>query len=152
MITIRHIERTCLKEEPYKKLIEKYANLKHDLLVVFDLRINCFGIHTYDFVKQLHTIRIGPFRNSIHIDEKGNTIDLDTESEKYNLISTTLHELYHGFRRETLKQSFFNKDYCEAKVKNRELKELYSQCELEARTFETSNILQAVEYYNNLIK
>ena len=152
MITVRHIDRVCLQENFYKKFIDKYSKLNRDLLVVFDLRISCFGMHEYDFEKKLHTIRISPVKNAVHVTSKDVIIQLDIESEKYNLLSTTLHELYHGEQRETLKKGFFNSNFLSAKVKNVELKEFWSRCEVEARKYELEHILEGVAYYNELIK
>jgi hypothetical protein len=153
MITIRHIERTCLDCDAFEKLIESYSGLEHDILVVFDKRISCLGMHTYDYEKKLHTIRISPVQNKFNPDSDGDPIKLDVEAEKHNLISTMLHELTHAHQREALKQSFFKYDYRRSQtIRNPEMAEFYSPVELEARTYETENILEAVEKYDSYCK
>jgi hypothetical protein len=152
MITIRHIDRTCLVEDAYKKLIDKFSYLEKDILIVFDLRIATMGVHQYDSDDELHTIRISPVSNSTSTNEKNDVVMLDKESEKFQLISTTLHELQHAMSREALGKSFYAKKYFLAKVKNKEMQEYWSKCEVDARKYELDNIFKAMEYYNGLIK
>jgi Ca2+-binding EF-hand superfamily protein len=127
-------------------MVKRYSKLEHDILIVFDKRISCFGMHTYDHVKQLHTIRISPLINVLN--EKGTF--LDEGAEKHNIISTLLHEICHAQQREFLKQSFQRYDYHTSRdIRNPEMAEYYSKCELEARTYECENILDAVELYDS---
>jgi len=147
MISIRHIDRTCLQEEAFIKMIKKYSNLEHDMLIVFDRRITCLGFHFYDYTKQLHTIRISPEENKY---DDNNEIKLDIVAEKHNLISTFLHELCHAHQREILKKSYLRSDYRFAsKIRNSETASYYSRCELEARAYACDNILKAVALYDS---
>ena len=148
MITIRHIDRTALLEEPFVKLVKKYSHqLEHDILIVFDKRISCLGMHTYNHKKQLHTIRISPIYNLL---DPAKNIKFDYGAELHNVISTLLHELKHAHQRESLKKSALSVDYCVANdILNPEMAEYYSTCELEAREYECKNISKAVEYFNS---
>jgi len=149
MITIRHIDRTCLNHNAFISMVKSYSKLDHDILIVFDDRISCMGMHIYEHTKKLHTIRLSPKHNKYGRNELGEPVRLDAEAEKHNLISTVLHELHHGTQREKLKQSFFRKDYLFSKsIKNPDLAEHYSKSELEARRYECENILKAVEFYD----
>jgi hypothetical protein len=146
MISVRHIDRTRIQEEPFIAMVKKYSKLEHDILIVFDRRLSCFGMHTYDHTKQLHTIRISPEINGLNSDG----VPLDAGAEKHNIISTVLHEICHAQQRESLKQSFHKDDYHASRdIRNPERAEYYSRCELEARSYECDNVLEAVELYDS---
>lgn len=146
-IRIRHLDRTCLDELAYRKLIERYSlQLQYDILIVFDMRIkNYYGDYEFNSDKKIHNIAISlnrcKYEDEVRVDEGG---------EKYNLISTTIHELYHAKQYEKLGSKLFCKP-CKD-IKNKELASLYSDCEIEARVFENKNLLEAVQYYDACVK
>jgi len=153
MITVRHIEKTCLESEPFFKLCKKHASkLEKDLLIVFDLRIGCYGTHWFDSKKQLHIIRISPEKCRHYRDEKGVIKKLDLEAEKYNIISTVVHEIRHAQQKEEMGISYWNKKchYAE-EIRNPGYKSYYSEIEADARTYENKYVLSAVEFYNSCV-
>jgi len=145
-LTIRHISRTSLNEEAYRKLLKKYfSKLKNDTILSFDLRIKDFGYYIYDLSNEIHHIKLSPILNSYN----DNGIKLDEGAEKYNLISSTLHEFFHATQKEELGKDFFSKKFgCAKDIENPDAADFYSTCEVEARSFENKNILEAVSFYN----
>jgi hypothetical protein len=155
MITIKHIDSTCLQKESYIKLVKKYGKLKRDVLIIFDCRISNFGMYDYDSIKRQHVIKISPFKNKYYlIGTDGFKIkNPDEVSEKYNLIATTLHELYHAKQKEKLGPKFFNVKFNFVKeIYNDDVAEFWSQSEREARICENKLIVKAVEFYNKKCK
>lgn len=148
-IEVRHIDRTCLDEKAYTKLVRKYAKLKYRLIISFDNRIKAYGQYSFNPTKRIHTIKISPKRNKIiqenSIDESVYKVKtVDSNGEKYQLLSTTLHELKHALQKEERGEAFWNKQYSEAsEIQNNSLADFYSECETEARTFEHTNILRS---------
>lgn len=142
-IEIRHLERTCLKEQAYLKLVRKYAKLKHKLIISFDNRIKAFGQYRFDSIKRAHIIKISPTKNKI-TEENSKWKIVDEGGEKYQLLSTTLHEIKHALQKEEKGEAFWNKHYSMASdIKNNSLADFYSECEAEARVFEHTNILRS---------
>lgn len=145
-IEVRHCERTCLNAQAYIKLIETYANLKNKIIICFDKRIKAFGQYAFDANKKAHIIRISPKEN------KKNT-NFDENAQKFQLISTTLHELRHAMQKEDLGVTFWSKSYNYSKqISNPNFSEFYSQCEVDARIYESTNVLDAVDVYNNILQ
>jgi hypothetical protein len=148
-VEVRHIDRTCLNEKAFLKLVRKYAKLKYRLIISFDNRIKAYGQYNFNPTKRIHTIKISPKRNKTiqetSIDESVcKTKTVDSNGEKYQLISTTLHELKHALQKEERGEAFWNKHYSEAtEIKDISLADFYSECETEARTFEHTNILRS---------
>lgn len=146
VVDIRHIDRTCLEEEAFYKLVNKFSSgLTHDIKIIFDLRIKDFG--QYTFIDKVHIIRISPIVCGF---VKNTTTKLDANAEKYNIISTTIHELYHAQQQEALGNDFWHKDFSQvAEIKNKGKSSFYSICEIETRIYENKNLLRAVEYYDS---
>lgn len=145
---LRHLYRTCLQEEAYIKLLKKYSTkLTHDIVVVFDLRIKDYGQYNFDYKNRVHLIRISPIKCGFT--EEGTK--LEEGAEKYNLIATTIHELYHAWQKEDLGVKFWNKSYsCASQITNQDFAAFYSECELDARVYENKNLAQAVQYYDSI--
>lgn len=156
-LMIKHIERTCLNEKAFIKLVKKYAKLKYKLVIVFDNRIKDYGQYNFDPEKRIHTIRISPKKNKIvqedsSIETVYKVIKVDANGEKYQLIGTTLHELKHAIQKEERGTEFWSKKYsCASDIKNTSLADFYSECEIEARQFEHNALLEAVDLYNNFL-
>ena len=145
---LRHLYRTCLQEEAYRKLLKKYStNFTYDTVIVFDLRIKDYGQYIFDQENRVHLIRVSPAKCGFT--EEG--IKLDESAEKYNLIATTIHELFHARQKEELGSKFWNKSYsCASQITNQDFAAFYSECELEARVYENKNLAQAVQYYDSV--
>lgn len=137
MVKINNIDRTCLDESAYKKVIWKYStNLMHDVLIVFDGRLKDQG--SWFFKKKKHIIRICP-----SFADKS-----DKVGSYYHLISTTLHELRHAQQYEEQKKTFWNKKFSLTEgVKDPTDSRFFSKCEIDARIYENQNIVNAVAYY-----
>lgn len=148
-VEVRYIERTCLELKAYTKVLRKYSKLKHKLKIVFDNRIKDYGQYHFDSAKRVHTIRISPKKNKITqensiVDTVYTVKTVDASGEKYQLIATTLHELKHAIQKEERGVEFWNKKYsCASDIKNKSLQDYYSECEIEARTFEHTNIARS---------
>jgi len=148
-VNIKYIERTCLKEKPFIKLIKKYAKTKSNILVVFDKRYKNYGGFSWNPKKKINEIRLGIKANKY----SNENTKLSCNSEKYNFISTILHEIKHMNQREELGKKFWDKNYYTNKdLKNAHLSVEFSKCELEAKEFEAKNVLQSVKYYDSLIE
>jgi hypothetical protein len=143
MITVRHINKTPLQKDAYIKTIEKFANLRYDMIISFDRRISDFGLYHWDSKKNIHKIQINP--------DKCKSKGKDTEAEKYELIGTTLHELCHANQLEYLGSKIFHSDQFSKthKISNEDVSEWYSEAEIKARIFEDQNIIQAVLFYDS---
>lgn len=121
------------------------------------IELKIIGQYYFDTKKRTHTIRISPKKNKTVLENsvvqnvfKVKTVD--SEAEKYQLISTVLHEIKHALQKEERGIDFWNAKYsCASDIKNNSLKDFYSECEIEARTFEHTNMLNAVETYNNFL-
>ena len=148
-IKINHICRTNLNEEAFLKLIKKYTKkIKYDILISFDLRIKDYGSYIFDTEKKRHYIAISPIQCCYTKDK----VKLDEGAEKYNLISTFLHESCHAFQYEDMGYKFWNQKYsCAAEIENASATEYFSECEVSARLFENEQILKAVKYYNSCV-
>jgi len=149
-IKIRYFKRTSLEKKAFEKVIRKYAKLKYDILIVFDLRIKCFGTHAWNDKKRCHIIRISPTKCKIHIDEDNlSGVRLGPAAEKYRIISTLLHELRHAQQKEELGSRYYNEKYDSIEeITNPQVASWYSECERDARIFEDKNIESAVELYD----
>jgi hypothetical protein len=149
-VTLRYFDRTSLQEEAYLKLIKKYASkIKKDIIITFDYRLACFGNYNYDQKLNCHIIKISVKKCCKH---KG--LPLEEVVQKYNLISTTIHELYHAQKQEELGQKKFWGDYygkCQD-IEDPDWSDFYSLCEVETRAYENKNVLSAVEYYDQYCK
>lgn len=145
-VDIRHLNKTCLDELAYIKLVKKYASkLKYNVLISFDSRIKDYGNYIFDSRKKIHVITISP-----KICGFVGELKLDDEAARYYFISTTLHEICHARQRETLGKKEFqdlNDDILDG-----EASIFYSRCEIEARTYENGNLLKAMEFYNSCAK
>ena len=75
------------------------------------------------------------------ITTKKNIVLLDTISSKYNVISTLIHELRHGFQKEDLGEKYEEEDWLlNPEIPNMEIAAWYSECEIDARIFENENV------------
>jgi hypothetical protein len=148
-IKVNHIDRTCLNKEAFLKLIKKYTkNLKYDVLISFDLRIKDYGSYIFDTAHARHLIRISPIECSFAKDK----VKLEEAAEKYNLISTFLHEKHHAFQYETMGYQFWSKKYsCTVEIESPSATEYFSECEVSAREFENKHVIKAVKYYNSCV-
>jgi len=150
-LEVRHISRTVLELKAFKELVKKYCKTDKKLLIVFDERIVDCGYYVYDSEKKMHIIRISPDNIYSIFDSK--IEKAEKQVDKYCLISTTLHELKHLSQRDELGVSFWNKgNFSNKEIKDSQMSEQFSKCELEARAFESENVLEAVEYYNSFLK
>lgn len=149
-IHIRNIDRTCLEESAYLKLVKKYSSkLKHDVFISFDFRVKSYALYQFHPQRKVHLVKISP--NTCGFTENG--AKLDDGAEKYNLIASTIHELYHAQQYEELRQKFWNKRYsCASDISHRDSADFFSECEVDARRYENENLLPAIEYYNSCIE
>jgi hypothetical protein len=149
-VTLRYFDRTSLQEEAYLKLIKKYASkIKKNITITFDYRLACFGNYNYDEKTNSHIIKISIKKCCKH---KG--LPLEKNIQKYNLIATTIHELFHAQKQEELGQKKFWSDYygkCQD-IDDPDWSDFYSLCEVETRAYENKNVLPAVEYYDQYCK
>lgn len=114
------------------------------MCLIRELKI--FGQYKFDFEKKQHIIRISPKKN------KHKTYS-DENAQKFQFISTTLHELKHAMQKEEFGAGFWSKAYSSSKQINEpDFSEFYSKCEVDARVFENENVLSAVETYNKLLQ
>jgi len=142
-IEVRYIERTCLKEKPYIQLIKKYIGLRtdKDIKIIFDLRLKKnYGTYYYDFDKRKHIISIMPYVRH----------KTTQTHEMYALIGTTMHELKHLIQREELgyKKFMSSKFNRNEQIVGSDGSSWFSECEIQARIYENSKVISAVEYYN----
>lgn len=144
MIHVKYIERTPLNKEAYIKLVKKYAKTQLDIHICFDKRLTVsYGLYDFDSKRQRHRIQISLSQLKFH----------DVEGTIYSMICATLHELCHANQKEELGRSFGKKQYnCAEDIKSNNLSEFFSELEIDARTFENKNVLEAVEYYNSCCK
>jgi hypothetical protein len=104
-----------------------------------------FGQYKFHEEKKVHIIRISPSRH------KYRTYS-DENAQKFQFISTTLHELRHASQKEDLGAEFWSKSYSYSKqIDNPDFSEFYSKCEVDARIYENKHVLPAVEAYNLLL-
>jgi hypothetical protein len=155
-IDIRYIDRTCLEYKPFYALVKKYSkDLKNNIRIVFDKRIVSMGTYIYDYKNKIHIIKISPEKNRYHtrLNPIYKTIKLDLAAEKYNLIGTVLHEIKHALQLQSMGSLYerYNFNYIK-EISNQEISEWYSECEIEARIFESRNLHNAIEYYNRNLK
>lgn len=143
-LELRYIDRTKLDTKAYGKLVRKYAKLKHKIIIIFDKKIKTYyGQYSFDSEKKMHTIRISLKKNK----------STDPVAEKYQLISTTLHELAHAKQKEELGVSYWSRSQnYNDDIANKGMSELYSSLEVQAREYENKNILDAVAYYDKFVK
>ena len=60
-VVIKYINRTKLQEKALRKLINRYSKgIKHNICIVFDLRIADCGTQYFDEDKKIHIIKISP--------------------------------------------------------------------------------------------
>ena len=149
-VVVKRIERTNLMRKPYKKMVEKYTkNLKYNLKISFDKRLVCMGQYIFDDNKKLHIIKISPLKNKFHM-RNDSLIRLGPAAQKYNIISTTMHELKHASQREELGTEYYSNVFNSvAGVSNPEISEWYSILEIEARIFEYENLYEAIHCYDS---
>lgn len=103
------------------------------------------GYYVFDVKKRTHIIRVSPRLNKAKTNG-------DVNAEKYQLVSTVLHELRHAQQKEELGVEFWRKHYNNAAdVIQPAFSDFYSECEIDARTFENANVLSAVEFYTSLL-
>lgn len=138
MIEIKNIEKTKLEIEPLLKTIQKFSNLEKNILIIFDGRLKCHGNYNY-LSSQVHCIKISTtvFQFS------------DRIGKIYELIGTLLHELKHAIQEESLgTQVFESENFSTNKtIKSSATSDYFSLREVEARIFEESKLLAAVEFY-----
>lgn len=149
-LQIRYISRTCLNEEVYRKFVKKYSRgIRQKILISFDLKIKNYGQHDYNEKKKTHIIKISPQTCGFSSDLQ----KLDDIAELYNLLASTLHELHHAKQLENLgKEKFLDDSFSSTpEVKNEQISDFYSLCEVETRIYENKMILKAVKYYNKLL-
>jgi hypothetical protein len=90
----------------------------------------------------LHVIRLSPLKNSCP----------DKNAEKYQYVTTTLHELKHAQQVEREGTAYWNKSYKMAKgIETEAFAEFFGPCELEARIYENENLTKAVELYDKYL-
>jgi hypothetical protein len=106
-----------------------------------------FGQYKFNDEKKIHIIRISPRRH------KYKTYS-DENAQKFQFISTTLHELRHASQKEELGTTmFWSRSYGYSKqIDNPNFSEFYSKCEVDARIYENKHVLPAVEAYNILLQ
>ena len=144
-IEVRHIDNTCLKEVGFIKVVKKYGRIKKDVLIVFDKRIKYLGLHGFDAKSKKHIIRLSPILSKI--DERGNIIS--NSAEKYNLLSTILHELRHCQQLEELRSKYWDENYgANERIKEKDISVEFSEAESDARMYENKYILEAVKLYD----
>jgi hypothetical protein len=149
-VKIRHIEKTCLIEEAYVKLIKKYIDTDKDVTILFDGRMKDYGEYFYNQDKRRHEIKIGLKKNKVSAYNQDRILKED--DQRYTFIETTLHELKHLMQHEESGRSFYNNDFgTNRDIKDNVLAIEYSQCELEAKEFEKKNILTAVDFYDTVV-
>ena len=167
-IEIRNLDKVCLDEAAYRKLVEKYSSrLKHKVCITFDSRVtDCFGLYIFDNKNKIHIIKISPKKccfnekrsriakvssKKYRFDVKN--IKLDRNAQKYNIVSTTIHELYHAWQKEKEGKKFYNNEFGDASnVRNTELRRLYSRCEVETRMYENKNLMKAIKFYDESVE
>lgn len=161
MFEVRYLDRMNMEEDAFLSLVEKYSRnlkLKHKILIVFDLRLKDFGSYWWGAGSRTHIIRISPTRCKHRREENYEDgwielVRVGPASEKFQVISTTIHELYHAHQKEEKGSSFNNVSFDGVKeITNPELSSWYSECEIEARIYENKNIKAAVEYYDDCCK
>ena len=150
MLAIRYIDRVNLKESAFLSVLKKYIKelkLERDISVVFDKRIKGFGSYSYSLKTQSHIIRINPKNRE---EQENGRAGPWEEADKFNIIATVLHEMYHAHQYEVRGTSYYNSSFEGVrKITNPGWSEWYSHRELEARIFEYKNIREAVRYYNS---
>lgn len=147
-IEVRHIDRTPLLEGPLINLIRKYAKTEKNILIVFDKRIKDCGTYMYNGDKKRHEIRISPEQQNKIFAQASPSPE---EVEKYCIISTILHEIRHLQQWEERGVSFWNKDFStNQEIQDKSISVEFSQCELDAKTYENEKLLDAVKYYNSI--
>lgn len=155
-VEVRYIDRTCLERDAYIKTVQKYANdLKYDVSIVFDKRLVNYGTHMFIPRKKIHIIRLSPKKNKTakksHLTVE--TVRIGCVGEKFNLIASTIHELKHAQQSEKLGEKFWDENWgYVSEIKNPEISEWYSECEIEARIYENKNIRSAVKLYDSYCK
>lgn len=144
-VEVRHLQRTCLQDKAFKKLVKRYGKLNHKLIICFDNRVKDCGFYWWDTNKKVHIIRISAKNN---MSPYGN--QLEAGAQKYNLISTLLHELRHAQQKEEQGVNFWSGKYFYSKdIENLEISNFYSICEIDARAFENKNLLSAIQLYDS---
>jgi len=145
-VEVRYIERVSLYEEPFIRVVQEYTKkLKHNFVVVFDLRLKNFGTHMWDADKKIHIIRLSPvlckFKKNVR---------LGPIAEKYRIIGSLLHEIRHAQQYEELGDKFWNKKYVKVKaITNPDVSDWYSECERDARIYEDLHIKDAIILYDS---
>ena len=163
-IEIRNLDKVCLNEAAYRKLVEKYSSrLKYKVCITFDSRVtDCFGLYIFDSKNTIHIIKISPKKccfnekrsriakvssKKYRFDAKN--VKLDRNAQKYNIVSTTIHELYHAWQKEKEGRKFYNNKFSYASgVRNKEFRSLYSKCEIVTRVYENKNLMKAIKLYD----
>ena len=158
MLELRYLDRMNIEEDAYFSFLEKYIRtlkLKHKILIVFDLRLKDFGSYWWNGDIRTHIIRISPKRCQHRREENYEDgwvelVRVGPASEKFQVISTTIHELFHAHQKESKGSSFDNVSFDGVKeITNPDISSWYSECEIEARIYENKNIKAAVEYYDS---
>ena len=158
-IEVRYLKRTCLIKDAYAKTILHYTKileLKFKVLIVFDNRIKTSGLHTFDIKKNHHTIRISPEKAQLEKPDIFNdlVIRVGKNEEKWNIISTTLHELRHAAQyEESSDKYYYDADFnAVSELNNPSVSDWYSRAEIEARVYESLHIHHAIKLYNSSCK
>lgn len=148
-IEIRHHERVSVDRLALEKVIKKFSKVKNNVVVSFDNRISDYGQYFFEPKKKAHTIKISPRKNIL--DTNGSL--LSSESSKYQIISTLLHEMRHAQQKESV-GSVFNRFsyYFNKRIKETYFSYFFSECELDARKYEVTHINSAIKMYNKYAK
>jgi hypothetical protein len=113
------------------------ASLSTKLLLFSISELKIIGQYIFDAKKRTHIIRISPKLNKAKTNG-------DSNAEKYQLVSTVLHEVRHAQQKEERGMEFWRKRYNTAvDVIHPAFSDFYSECEIDARTFENANVLSA---------
>jgi hypothetical protein len=144
-VKITHIDRTSLNSEAFYKTANKYIkllNLYYNVIIIFDNRLSQIaGDHDFDIKNKRHVIKISPRPNEYP----------NQSALKYSFLSTMLHELRHARQYERDRKCYDRNPYLLPELLlDKELAELYSQCETEARAFENKHLHSAIKYYNDM--
>lgn len=141
-----------LDEDSYLRVIKRYTSrLKYNIEILFTNKISDFGLYTFDSKIQTHKIKISIKKCS---EFEKSFLKFDTDTEKYYVISTTLHEIKHAIQYEKLGLTgFTEKEFSSAaNVKNSFASSYFSSCEIEAKEYEFKHLIKAVACYNSACK
>ena len=145
-VIVKNIDKTSLGEKALVKVVKKFFKLKKDIFISFDSRLTgAMGSHIYCKEKKRHIIKISILNTKMDNDKI-----LSDTAEKYNILTVLLHELKHAEQFEKFNKKYWTNDI-NKDIKEKELAIEYSKLESEARAYENSHILKAVEFYDQCI-